>query len=102
MIDETLAEIERDAAPDAGAQFVQLAADYLAENGAGGVPVWPAASAEELAARFAGPLPSGGSTLAEVIARLREDVMPTAIRLSHPMYMGHQVSAPLPVAVWTE
>lgn len=102
MIDTLLAELERDAAFDAGALFVQLAADYLAENAAGQVPVWPVTPPEELLARFAGPLPLGGSSLADVVARLRDEVIPAAIRLSHPMYLGHQVSAPLPAGVWAE
>ena len=38
----------------------------------------------------------------EVVARLRDDVIADANRLTHPMYMGHQVSAPLPAAVWAE
>ena len=40
--------------------------------------------------------------LAEVIARLRDDVLPDCNRLYHPRYAGHQVSAPLPAAIWTE
>ena len=102
MIHDVLAELERDAAPDAGGAFVELAAEFLAENRSADVPVWPAATHEELVARFAGPLPRTGRPLADVVARLRRDVMPAAIRLSHPMYLGHQVSAPLPAAVWAE
>jgi L-2,4-diaminobutyrate decarboxylase len=33
---------------------------------------------------------------------VRRDVMSDANRLYHPMYAGHQVSAPLPAAVWAE
>ena len=97
-----LAELERDAAFGAGAPFVELAAGFLAENGAGAVPVSPADTAEALAARFAEPMPKVGRPLAEVVERIRRDILPSAIRLSHPMYLGHQVSAPLPAAVWSE
>jgi L-2,4-diaminobutyrate decarboxylase len=55
-----------------------------------------------LAARFAEPLPEEGRALGDVLARLRNDVLPDCNRLTHPRSMGHQVSAPLPVAVWTE
>jgi hypothetical protein len=55
-----------------------------------------------MAGRFAEPLPAEGRPLAEVAARLARDVVEGANRLSHPMYMGHQVSAPLPAAVWAE
>jgi glutamate/tyrosine decarboxylase-like PLP-dependent enzyme len=37
-----------------------------------------------------------------VAARLARDVVADANRLCHPMYLGHQVSAPLPAAVWAE
>ena len=43
-----------------------------------------------------------GRPLEEVLARLSHDVLPDCNRLTHPRSMGHQVSAPLPVAVWTE
>ena len=97
-----LAELERDAAFAAGAPFLELAAGFLAENREGEPPVWPPESAEELAARFAEPMPRRGRPLAEVVERIRRDILPSAIRLSHPMYLGHQVSAPVPAAVWSE
>jgi L-2,4-diaminobutyrate decarboxylase len=56
----------------------------------------------ELAARFAVPLPAEGRPLVDVLERLRNDVLPDCNRLTHPRSMGHQVSAPLPIAVWTE
>jgi L-2,4-diaminobutyrate decarboxylase len=102
VIDDVLAELERDAAAGAGVPFVELVAAYLAENRAESVPVWPAATADELAARFAEPMPRSGRPLAEIVARLERDVLGSAIRLSHPMYLGHQVSAPVPAAIWSE
>ena len=57
---------------------------------------------EAIRARFDEPLPMGLKPLAEVAARIERDVMPDVNRLSHPMYLGHQVSAPLASAVWSE
>jgi L-2,4-diaminobutyrate decarboxylase len=55
-----------------------------------------------LARRFDEPVPRVGRPLADVLARLDRDVLADVNRLSHPMYLGHQVSAPLAAAVWTE
>ena len=56
----------------------------------------------ELLARFAEPMPEDGQPLADVVARVARDVLPDCNRLWHPMYVGHQVSAALPAAVWAE
>ncbi|HEV2148714.1 MAG TPA: pyridoxal-dependent decarboxylase [Longimicrobiaceae bacterium] len=101
-MDSILDELERDTAPAAAAGFLELAADYFAETRAGEGPVSTALGPAEIAARFDEPLPLAGRPLAEVIERLRRDVLPDCNRFYHPMYMGHQVSAPLPAAVWTE
>ncbi len=102
VIDAVLAELERDAAFAAGAPFVELVARFLAESREAAVPVWPADTADELAARFAEPMPRTGQPLEDVVSRIARDILPSAIRLSHPMYLGHQVSAPAPAAVWSE
>jgi L-2,4-diaminobutyrate decarboxylase len=100
--DPLLAPLDADASAEAGARFLDLIVRYLASTGRGEGPVSTALSPEDLAARFDEPLPGGGRSLAEVIARLEREVLPDVTRLTHPMYMGHQVSAPLPVAIWTE
>lgn len=97
-----LDELERDTAPEAGAGFLELAAGYFADTRTGEGPVSTSLSPEEIAARFDEPLPLTGRPLAEVVERLRRDVLPDCNRLHHPMYVGHQVSAPLPAAVWAE
>jgi L-2,4-diaminobutyrate decarboxylase len=102
MTQNILAAFEADALPDAAALFTALATDYLAETRTGDGPVSTGRSAAELAARFDEPLPRGGRPLAEVVARLRDEVIADANHLAHPRYMGHQVSAPLPAAIWTE
>lgn len=99
---EVLAALAVDATADAAAPFVDLAATYFAAATAGDGPVSTSRLPAELAARFAEPLPRVGRPLGEVAARLARDVVPDANRLCHPMYLGHQVSAPLPAAVWTE
>src|SRR6185436_4316911 len=59
-------------------------------------------STAEIAARFDEPMPRDGMPLAAVAARLRDDVIADCNHLYHPRYVGHQVSAPLPAAIWTE
>jgi glutamate/tyrosine decarboxylase-like PLP-dependent enzyme len=51
---------------------------------------------------FAESLPLAGRPLEDVLARLRGQAIPDSNHLCHPRAMGHQVSAPLPVAVWAE
>ena len=99
---QLLAALEEDTTPASAAHFVELAAAYFAETRAGTGAVSTARTAEELAARFAEPLPTGLRPLGEVAGRVRDEVMADANRLYHPMYVGHQVSAPLPAAVWAE
>ncbi|MBP6670140.1 MAG: hypothetical protein KA180_11885 [Gemmatimonadales bacterium] len=100
--DPILDALADDAARDAGERVLDLVARYLAQTGRGEGPVSTARTAEELAARFAGPLPTGGHPLAEVLERLEREVLGDVTRLTHPMYMGHQVSAPLPATIWIE
>ena len=97
-----LAALEQDTAAEAAAPFVQLAADYLNETRDGGGPVSTRRDPQSLAHRFDEPLPMGERSLADIAARIRLDVVADANRLFHPMYVGHQVSAPLPAAVWSE
>lgn len=97
-----LAELEADMRPEAAALFTTLATDYLADTRSGDGPVSTARSAVELAARFDEPMPLEGMSLAKVAARLRDEVIPDCNHLYHPRYAGHQVSAPLPAAIWTE
>jgi L-2,4-diaminobutyrate decarboxylase len=97
-----LAELEADTSFDSGAKFLKIASDYFAETRKGEGPVSTRLDKATLAARFNEPLPVGMQPLDAVVRRLETDVMPDVNRLMHPMYMGHQVSAPLAAAVWTE
>jgi L-2,4-diaminobutyrate decarboxylase len=97
-----LAEIEHDASAEAGAAFARLVADYLEATATGRGAVSTALTPGQLAARFAERLPRSGRPLADILTSLQRDVLPDCNHLTHPRSMGHQVSAPLPVAVWTE
>jgi L-2,4-diaminobutyrate decarboxylase len=102
LLPELLADLELEAGPAAAAAFAQLVVEYLADTRSGAGRVSTALTPADLAARFDEPLPELGRPIDDVLDRLRRDVLPDCNRLTHPRSMGHQVSAPLPVAVWTE
>jgi L-2,4-diaminobutyrate decarboxylase len=102
MTHPILAELERDTSPETAAAFAALAVEYFAATREGAGPVSTPHGPEVLAARFEEPLPREGRSAPEVLRRFRDDVLDDCNRLYHPMCMGHQVSAPLPAAVWTE
>lgn len=95
-------QLETDASEQAGALFLRLIADYFAATAREEMPVSAPPSPAELARRFDEPLPKNGQPLEAVAERLVREVVAESNHLSHPMYLGHQVSAPLPAAVWTE
>jgi L-2,4-diaminobutyrate decarboxylase len=99
---KVLSEIEADALAAAADSFASIVVDYLAETRPGDGPVSTPLSVDELARRFDEPLPLAGRPLEAVVERLRREVVPASNHLCHPRAMGHQVSAPLPAAVWTE
>jgi glutamate/tyrosine decarboxylase-like PLP-dependent enzyme len=102
MIDDILAELEADAALEVGQQFAAVTARYFESTRSGDGQVSTPRTAEELALRFDESFPRDGSPVRSIIARLERDVMADANKYYHPMYMGHQTSAPLPVSVWME
>ncbi len=95
-------ELEQDTAIEAGEAFVRLIARYFASTRTGDGRVSTALTPEEIAERFDEALPRHGHPLADVIARLDRDVISDSNQLCHPRSLGHQVSAPLPAAVWSE
>jgi L-2,4-diaminobutyrate decarboxylase len=97
-----LAALDADATFESGARFLELATAFLAGSARGEGPVSRGTDAASLAARFDQPLPRGGRPLEAVLAAVRDDIAAESIRLTHPMYLGHQVSAPLPAGIWTE
>ncbi|HZE09082.1 MAG TPA: aspartate aminotransferase family protein [Gemmatimonadaceae bacterium] len=102
MIDDILAELEADTSLDVGEQFAALTARYFESTRRGEGQVSTPYSAEELASRFEESFPTDGRPVTEIIGRLEREVIADANKYYHPMYMGHQTSAPLPVGVWME
>lgn len=94
--------LEQDMERDAALPFIDLASRYFLRTRDGSDPVSTALSSAEIAPRFDEALPLNGRPLNEVAARIEQDVMTAMNQLAHPMCMGHQVSAPLPAAVWME
>src|SRR5690349_3086855 len=94
--------LERDASEEVAIAFARMAAAYFADTRTGDGAVSTPHAAPDLAARFDEPLPVGGQPVDAVLARLGRDVLPDSNRLLHPRAMGHQVSAPLAIAVWTD
>jgi len=102
MIDDILAELEADTSLEVGEIFAGVTARYFESTRRGDGQVSTPRSAGELAQRFDEELPSDGRPVAEIIERLEREILADANKYYHPMYMGHQTSAPLPVGVWME
>lgn len=100
--DDVLTALAADADALVARLFTDLAAGYFESSAARDGPVSTPHTARELAERFDEPLPRRGQPIEAVVARLCNEVIPDCNHLCHPRYMGHQVSAPLPAAVWTE
>src|ERR1700694_2546013 len=102
MIDDILAEIEADTSLEVGESFAAVTARYFESTRRGEGQVSTPRPAEELAHRFDEDFPLDGRPVAEIIERLEREVLADANKYYHPVYMGHQTSAPLPVGVWME
>jgi L-2,4-diaminobutyrate decarboxylase len=102
MIDPLLRRLDADKSRETGECFLDLITAYLDETAAGIGSVSTRKTAEELAATFDETIPMDGHPLEAVLARIEQEVLPEVIRVNHPMYMGHQVSAPLPASIWIE
>lgn len=99
---EILEQIERDCAPEIAKAFLALATDYMADTRARESRVSTFHTASGLASRFEEPMPRVPRPVDAIIRRLRDDVIPDSNHLFHPRYVGHQVSAALPIPVWME
>lgn len=102
MLDDTLQRILDDATSEAARRFAERAAAFLAESAGGNASVTTATDADAMYRALDGALPRDGAALEAVLDDVDSLVMRQSIRLSHPMYLGHQVSAPLPAAIWSE
>ncbi len=96
------ADLEADAEANVAEEFLRLAVDHYATTRSDDARVSTALGPDEIAARFDEPLPATGRSIDRVLDRLRCDVLPESNHLTNPRAMGHQVSAPLPAAAWTE
>ena len=97
-----LSRLDADYGAEAAEQCLRLALTYIDRAREGDGPVSTSHSPAAIAERFRDPLPRGGRPLEEVLERVERDVVRDANRLMHPMAMGHQVSPPLPAAIWIE
>ncbi len=102
MIDDILAELEADTSLETGQQFAEVVARYFASTRTAAGQVSTPLSSEEISPRFDEEFPRGGRSIAEIIERLESQVIGDANKYYHPMYMGHQTSAPLPIGIWME
>ena len=102
MIDDILAELEADTSVEVGTQFAAVTARYLESTRRGEGQVSTPRSPAEVAKRFSEQMPATGGSIEEVLARLERDVIADANKYCHPMYMGHQTSAPLATGIWME
>lgn len=96
------ADLEADTTLAAAEPILKLAASYLTETRAGDGPVSTWHSAQTIADRIEAELPRRGRSMEDVAKRLASTLLEDVNRLAHPMYIGHQVAAPLPAAVWTD
>jgi L-2,4-diaminobutyrate decarboxylase len=95
-------ELEKDAELSAATSIVELAAEYLVASRDRTAHVSSVQDQALLARRFDEPMPMRGAPLADVVDRLRKEVIPDSNWLYHPRAMGHQVAPPLPAVIWSE
>lgn len=82
-----------------GHALVDQLADYLTRAQAGQLPVLPAGEPDELLGRWPAQFAAGpGPGLLALLPR----ILAESNHLHHPRYIGHQVSAPLPVSALCE
>jgi glutamate/tyrosine decarboxylase-like PLP-dependent enzyme len=67
-----------------------------------GLPVTSDTTPAELEKIFDEPLPIGGISADEVLARFESDVIPHAMQIPSPRYYGLFNPTPLPIAVWAD
>ncbi len=100
--EDILSLFEADCAADVGRAFVNVASEYMTQSRSRGGRVSTIHTPAGLAARFDEPMPRASHSVEAILRRLRAEVIPDSNHLYHPHYVGHQTSAPLPIAVWME
>ena len=102
QLQQVLDAIEADMSEDVGRQFVRVAAQYFENTRQPDRAVSTRLDPDALAELFAGELSTEGTNIEELLKIVERDVVNQSNWLYHPRYMGHQVSAPLPAAAWTD
>src|SRR5688500_19135099 len=102
MIDDLRDALEADAGVEVGAHVAAVTARYLEATRGGEGQVSTPRTPAQLSERFAEQMPRTGRSIAEILARVEHEVIADANKYCHPMYMGHQTSAPLAVGIWME
>jgi len=93
---------EADCDVEVARAFASVAADYMAQTRSRDGRVSTIHTPAGLSVRFDEPIPRGTQSVDTIIRRLRSEVIPDCNHLYHPRYIGHQVSAPMPIGVWME
>jgi len=78
-------------------EVIKLLASYLQQANAGALPVLPYIDPDAMLQRWNLPVPASGKGMGHALTLLRR-TLAESNHLHHPRYMGHQVSAPLPLA----
>ena len=86
--DLSASEIER---------ITHLVTRYLEQANTGSIPVLPSADPDAMLQRWNLPIPTAGKGIGDAY-KLLSATLAESIHLHHPHYVGHQLSAPLPLA----
>ena len=101
-LDEVLGMLEAEMDVCAAEPYMRLAAEYLRTSAERHRPKPVPSNPQQLLNMVSGPPPDEGRPLEDVLAQVANELVPNCNWLYHPRCMGHQVSAPLPAAVWAE
>jgi len=101
-VDSPIPDLDLDLVRSEAEPFFALVMAALDRARTGKGPVSTSLARDRLYELFDEPLPKDGVTLQELARRVASEVVPNSISLAHPMCMGHQVSPPLPAAIWME
>jgi L-2,4-diaminobutyrate decarboxylase len=101
-LDEALAALESDMDLRAAEPYVRAAADYLRASGESDRLKPVPRDADYLLSLVAQAPPPQGRPPQDVLEQVSSVLIQNCNWLYHPRCMGHQVSSPLPAAVWAE